>query len=493
MVKKSLSLLLAILMLAGTFALSACSDDPAQGENNPADTSAPAADTTTAETTPAETEPPTPYDLIGNTKYDGYVYTVLNGPNTSKWVTNMIEIEETGEVLFDAVYQRNKIVEDKLGVVTKSMYMKDTAKVAMQAIAADDDAYQTIMLRAEDAASMAPKEYLIDIKTTGIDLEQPWFTQRTNQVNEIGGKLYMASSEMVATNIANTYVVFYNESLSKNLGTKPEDLYKIVLDGKWTIDKLAEMTKGAYKDLDGDNARSWGDQYGYALWDSAEAMTALQYGMGQGTGDIVNGEPRLTIISERQGQIISKLNSMFAGTDNVRYPGLNTADNGVVPIFREGRALFATVIMMWAYNGNMREMTDVYAALPTPKLDEKQEDYQCIGSSYFFMLPKTLKDAKKTANVLAALSYEGYNIVYPTFWEITMKTKFSDNPTIASIYDLINASRTLDFGYMYGNKYKLRNVIKECLDNKSDDYVSRYTAVQNATVEYMKEILKSYQ
>jgi len=164
-----------------------------------------------------------------------------------------------------------------------------------------------------------------------------------------------------------------------------------------------------------------------------------------------------------------------------------------VPIFREGRALFATVIMMWAYNGNMREMTDVYAALPTPKLDEKQEDYQCIGSSYFFMLPKTLKDAKKTANVLAALSYEGYNIVYPTFWEITMKTKFSDNPTIASIYDLINASRTLDFGYMYGNKYKLRNVIKECLDNKSDDYVSRYTAVQNATVEYMKEILKSYQ
>ena len=483
--KRLLTLLLAALFPLQLLACSAGSD--------PADTTASVADTTTAaaETTVAETEPPTPYDTIGNTKYDGYTYTILNGPNPSKWVAQMIEIEETGEVLFDAVYQRNKIVEDKLGVVTKSVFMNDTATVAMQAVAANDDAYQTIMLRAEDAASMSPKEYLIDFKTTGIDLEQPWFTQRTNQVNEIGGKLYMASSEMVATNLANTYVVFYNENLSTKLGTKPADVYKMVLDGKWTIDKLAEMTKGAYKDLDGDNAPSWGDQYGYALWDSAEAMTALQYGMGQGTGEIVNGEPKLTIVSERQGQIISKLNTMFTGTDNTRIAALSGAGKGVRNLFAEGRALFCTVIMMHAYLG-MRDMTDVYAALPTPKLDEKQEDYQCIGSSYFFMLPKTLKDAKKAANVLAALSYEGYNIVYPTFWEITMKTKFSENPTIASIYDLISESRTLDFGYMYGNTNKLRNVIKDCLDNKSDDYVSRYTAVQSATLEYMKEILKSY-
>ncbi len=490
MVKKTVSLFLALVMLTSTILLSACSNDPASTTD---DTGVAAGDTTVpAETTAAETEPPTPYDTIGDTKYDGYVYTILNGPNTSKWVANMIEIEETGEVLFDAVYQRNKVVEDKLGVVTKSLFMADTAKYAMQSIAADDDAFQTIMLRAEDAASMAPKEYLIDFKTTGIDLEQPWFTQRTNQVNEIGGKLYLMSSEMVATNLANTYVVFYNADLSTQLGTKPDDVYKMVLDGKWTIDKMTEMTKGVYKDLDADNAVSWGDQYGYALWDSAEAMTGLQYGMGQGTGEIVNGEPKLTIMSERQGQIISKLNAMFTGNDNTRLAGLNTAGNGVVPVFREGRALFSTVIMMWAYLG-MREMEDVYAALPTPKLDDSQEDYQCIGSSYFFMLPVTVENPERAANILAAQAYEGYNIVYPTFWEQTMKAKLSDNPTISSLYDLISESRTLDFGYMYGNTKGLRNVIKACLDNKSDDYVSRYTAVESATVEYMKEILKSYQ
>ena len=36
-------------------------------------------------------------------------------------------------------------------------------------------------------------------------------------------------------------------------------------NGEWTLDKLAELTKGIYEDADGDGAASFGDGYGFLL------------------------------------------------------------------------------------------------------------------------------------------------------------------------------------------------------------------------------------
>ncbi len=484
-------LLFAVLLFGAVSA--SCGGEPVDPANSNTDT--PAATAEETQTEAPETEPPTIYDELGTIDYGGYTYRILCGPMSySKWLEGMVESELTGEIIFDAVYERNAAVGEAFNCEIKALPVtfSDIPSYAARSIAAGDPDFDLMMLRAEQAGTLTPNEYMVDFMTTGLDMDKPYYTRATNSVNTIGGKLYLAASEIMATSLANTYVVFYNTDLGNDFGFSASDVYNSVFDGKWTIDRMTAMTKGVYSDLDGDGAVSYYDRYGYALWDSAEAMTALQYSMGQGTATTDGKTVTLTINSPRMGTVIDKLNTMFhASNDNTMIAALRGEGEGVINVFTEGRALFATYIMMHAYL-RMRDMEDVYAALPTPKLDESQDAYYTIGSSYFFAIPVTSSDVDRSANVFAALSYEGYNRIYPAFFETTMKAKFSADENTARLYDIISESRTVDFGYMYGSPTKILNVIQECLKTNSSDYASRYAAISESAVSYMNEMLESY-
>ncbi|MBQ8402498.1 MAG: hypothetical protein IJX14_11285, partial [Clostridia bacterium] len=103
--KRTVSLTLVLLMLLG--ALAGCGSDPAE-------TTASAEDT---ETAAAETESETLYepdDLPADLRYDGETITTFgwSGPATIEFFTE----EMNGELVNDAIYQRNLNVEERLGV-----------------------------------------------------------------------------------------------------------------------------------------------------------------------------------------------------------------------------------------------------------------------------------------------------------------------------------------------------------------------------------------
>lgn len=60
------------------------------------------------------------------------------------------------------------------------------------------------------------------------------------------------------------YAFFFDKVAIEDYGMTADDLYAIVRDGKWTIDKVAEVTKNVYKDLNGNNERDKDDYYGFA-------------------------------------------------------------------------------------------------------------------------------------------------------------------------------------------------------------------------------------
>ena len=119
--KRMMALMLAILMLASIVACGGKTEDPAatttaQGGD--------AADTTTAATEQTYADPkddPANYDANGYWKddlpedlnFNGDVVSVLNW----KAEENEFEIlEQTGTLVDDAIYQRNMIIEERLGV-----------------------------------------------------------------------------------------------------------------------------------------------------------------------------------------------------------------------------------------------------------------------------------------------------------------------------------------------------------------------------------------
>ena len=116
--KRTLALLLTVAMLAATVV--SCGNK----NNTPADTTTAApdagttapADTTTA--LPEETVAPELQDTLPDVRYDGETFTALLRESTKY---EMESGEITGDLLSDAVYQRNLTIEERFGVKVETL------------------------------------------------------------------------------------------------------------------------------------------------------------------------------------------------------------------------------------------------------------------------------------------------------------------------------------------------------------------------------------
>ncbi|MBQ3125659.1 MAG: hypothetical protein IJC15_01195, partial [Clostridia bacterium] len=116
MIKRILSLLLASMMLLSV--LAACGDADAGQQTT--DTTAAVGEATTA---PVETEAPeTKFDPFANfpadLRYDGKTFTIHNANTGSSWYTriSVVSEEQTGDVINDSIYTRQRKVEERFGI-----------------------------------------------------------------------------------------------------------------------------------------------------------------------------------------------------------------------------------------------------------------------------------------------------------------------------------------------------------------------------------------
>ena len=119
--------------------------------------------------------------------------------------------------------------------------------------------------------------------------------------------------------------------------------------------------------------------------------------------------------------------------------------------FSSGNVLFQRGTL--SYGTNLRDMKDPYGVLPFPKFDEEQENYGTTisnGESMVALLSSLPDDrldmVGATVELMAA---ESYKQVTPVFYDVMLKSKFSDNPRDAEMYDLILESVVVSFGYVY--------------------------------------------
>ena len=263
-----------------------------------------------------------------------------------------------------------------------------------------------------------------------------------------------------------------------------------MLDGKWTIDKLKEFVTGVAHDLDGDGKMTPADRYGWGSLDLSRGALALQYGMGQFTTKFdENGDPQLIINSDLMATVVDKVIGLV--TSGEVYKITNKINE--VTVFKEGRMLFCTAIFMQT-DLNMRDMEDEYGVLPQPKLDESQEKYYTIINPlcYMYSIPITVKDQDRASILFEAYQYEGYNYVYPGFYELALKTKYSHDDVSAKVYDLIMNGRVCDFGFVFGST-GIRDTISTLAWKGSTDFASIYASMEAATKTEYAEIMKAYQ
>ena len=328
----------------------------------------------------------------------------------------------------------------------------------------------------------------------GINMEQPWYIQDANETMTFGGRTFGLFSDACGTNITMCWSFIYNKRLAEEWQVK--DLYQTVYDGKWTMDKVTELTKDVWVDVNGDSKPDAGDVYGLYTdkWATLDAFM-LSHDIHALTKD----KDDLLVVDFYNDRVVESFEKVYSlywenpGT----YVEL-TAPYNYVKNFAAGQGLFSPMYIQYLIEGDMREMKDEYGVLPYPKLNEEQEDYETYLLARFGMLalPMTLTAEKEAVigeftEVWSALSHK---YLTPALYDVSLTAKGTRDEESIKMLEMIMDSRSYCFStsLQYGWAFPFtqdktyRNLIGS---SKTKDITSFYESNRETADKYIEDLV----
>lgn len=414
------------------------------GEGKDSSTSAP--DSTGEETTaPEET------DGLPEKDMDKFELKIVHfDGNWLSWALTKLDAEsETGDRLNDAIYKRNRNMEERfnceINVTGKETI---TAGDIQSEIMAGDSNYDVWFMY--DNWTLGAVEYLLPWEELPyINLDREWWNPSATEVFNLEGKTYAAAGNYSLSVLSRASGFAFNKDIYKKMN-RSENIYDLAREGKWTIDVMYDTAKNAYIDLDGDNSMNENDQYGIS---GSWKETFWRFLSGSDVRFISkdsNSDPVFDL--QKNEAAINKMLKIFdLFTEKGIYYNPQTKDVHSVQdseeIFADGRLLFKTVNL---FDLEALRTCDIdIGILPCPKYDENQENYYApsFGAEISVLL-KTLPEERKenVGMLLEALAYDTNANILPEYKEVLLKTKLARDNESEEMIDIIINSISFDFG-----------------------------------------------
>lgn len=441
-----------------------CGTSGDEEESMATTTTAAAITTSVSEQTTTAVETESPYDVNGYLKDTLDPTLNYNGEEVSILYWNDVpdpefEVEQlSGDLVKDALYNRNSAVEERLGIEfvwTGTPGNNSNQQPYVQTVINDANSggeYEIYAGYSMTAATLTLQGYtrdLMDLEHLNFDM--PWWPASLTETTTIKDNLYFCSGDISTNLIHNIYCVFFNQNMASELNTA--DLYALVNDGKWTIDKMAEYGALAYSDLNGDAITNTEDRFGIALTSNVY-FDAFFLGAGLRTvskddeGNLIMAKE---FSSDKTVQTLEKVINIFHHNNYAAATAtLSSVDKN---IFASGRTLFLIDTFCTAATFQSADSSLSYGVLPLPKLDETQENYATsMGFPYtLYSVSRLLSDEKAQimGAVLECMASESHRQVTPALFELTMKLKYASGENDSHVYDLIRESVYIDIGRVF--------------------------------------------
>ncbi len=469
-----------VIVLAAFLALSACSksETPAGDAGSTAETSESAA----AEEQRIEPDLP-------EVTYDGAEFWLMQWYRGENHMHNYFEYfaeVQTGEILIDTIYSRNRTVEEKYDIKIRADGEELPSAACVKLLNAGDFKYHFCadIPQRLTQNSLNGGFYELD-SVPYLDISMPWWNSRAQEGFSVGGKLYLITGDYVLYEKQRIFGMFFNRDMAAQYNL--ENPYQTAADGKWTVELLAKYAQDTASDLNGDGTMFYDDdQYGL-LSGSFTYISAMLFGMGnrisaKDTDDL----PVLALDSPKLSDSIDRLGSVIF-TDRTVWGEVIT-DNwskGGSPayVFESGRALFYFEVLHVARTMD----TDIaYGIIPLPKYDEAQADYLTTvqyGNSGAIAIPANNPEIEMTGVLLEALAAESHYTTLPVFIETVLKTKKAPDELAPAMLDVIFKGIVYDIAeaFDFGGVTQLLNneLYKAQANNFSSKLASRETAIQS--------------
>lgn len=472
---------ISILILASML-LTACG----AAETKPSDS---AASGTEKPTEPPQTEAPEePGPDLPEMDFGGEEYHILY---CEDFFFSPYDVErETGDILEDAAYRRNRNVEDQFNCdivydILPNCSGSESADAVKKAVFAGEDLYEiSIVHPFIGLNNLITGGYVLDWGTIPyVDFEKPWWNHSFNSALSIGDSLFCASSDFI---YFNSGCIYFNKELLNELDL--ENPYQMVYNGIWTWDKLKELSMQAAQDLNGNGKADEEDRYGYSIINN-HRMVPVTYSYGIMSTTIgEDGYPNYSNIgSERMHDVVENYYHLLYDSNSV---WLCSKDE--LSLFRNGQVLFLHYVTQ-----NIKALRDLefdFGILPQPKGDPEQEAYYSLAQSNVMVVPTTVKDTDFVGIIMEALSAESYDRVLPALYDVTFNNKYLRDEDSIQMFDIIKNSLVYDTIWNYLNGSNFVYFLSSLIGAKSYDtasfYEKNHLAAEKSIRDFYDEVLE---
>ncbi|MCL2099202.1 MAG: hypothetical protein FWH24_02040 [Oscillospiraceae bacterium] len=439
-----------IMAMAAVLLLASCADSGESGDNilsgDDSNNSGSAENENgTGGEEPGETVP----DLPVGVSFEGAEFRLL----LSGWSGVDFEIEETtGDRLDDAIFTRNKFIEEKYDITIKTANLDNfdsfgpSNESYRRSVNAGADEYDVFFGIQQWSLVDSMNGLNVEFGETlpHVDLSKPWWDSGILDVC-YGDKVYFAAGDITHSTLGYTTLLLFNKNLFDEINL--EYPYQSVKDGTWTYDKFTGIIKDLARDLNGDGVMRPGDDlYTISGW---QYELPYNFHTVLGGNEVIkdaDGFPQIDIFSVRSISAVEKTLDLFS-----EYGGYyNNGNYGVCrDMFQNRRLYFLDIRMFEIARYGFRDMEDDFGMIPHPKPGEGPPVYtQLVNNNVVTVttVPITNTKLEMTSILLEDLAYEGWKNISPEYKEVLLQTKMVRDDESADMFEYIWGSRTYRYG-----------------------------------------------
>jgi len=411
--------------------------------------------------------------------------------------------DESGDIIDDAIYKRNEKVSQRLGITFEFIEAPG-----------DSDHYKTWITQAENDWA-ADNEYdiyagysrtipLLTIKKMTANLldqeafsvEKPWWPEALTTECTINDQLYFCTGDIATSMLWYMVAFMYNKELYDTYiqtGKTPMDM---VDNNEWTLANYLALVQDLYTDSDNDGEKSEADFYGSCIF----STDIDSFMIGAGITSLEKDEDGGLRISEKwSSQRCADICETVGNA--LKLPGIYCDGSNSRKIFRASQAIFhmdRVFNIPGVDNGEGVPLDFAVGVVPVPKFDDSQETYKTnIGNPFtLYAVNAQSNSLEATVTTLEAMGSENYRSVTPAVFEVAMKVRYTDDPQVADMFDILKENVSFDVGKLYYytmDKTTTKIFSDTCLSANPSGYLTTFDRSKRVLNLRLKELMTAYE
>ena len=384
------------------------------------------------------------------------------------------EVEDSGESepVNEAVVERNYFIEEKYDVIITPV-IKNPSEIVpnleTSIMGNSSYTYDIVMPMMSNAMQAAARGFLVEWdRIPYVDQNKSYWMTHIFETTSLGGYHFFAPGDTNLSAYNTAQVAFFNKEMHKDLGL--DNIYDLVKQDQWTVEKMMEMCAVAGTDVTGDGTGTLDDIYGVISATMIWQPLFYNSGIKIITKD-QNDLPSLSGFSDNSAQLYDVIEDIVELTNTHNAGGVTNALglSGNEKFTSDG-ALFWIECIYGQFK--VKDMESDYGIVPVPVWNEGDEYYTNIHTNFSSVtcVPTNVMSLEFSGALAEDMAYYSQQMVIPVYYEQTIRLRGVRDDESYEMLDYIYDNVSTDLALVFSGM-TIDSVIRDLIATNSSDVI----------------------